>query len=152
LVNNPELEEAKFYLRPNGKRKGSRCILCYKLSFADRWITLKQQAVTYKGGKCERCGYDKCAAALHFHHRDPNKKDDLQWNSYRNRPLDAAKKQELDGCDLLCANCHAEVHWELDVKDRIEKYGEHRVMGSLSTLISETQPQLDDQHARGQLL
>ena len=27
--------------------------------------------VDYKGGKCERCGYDKNISALEFHHLDP---------------------------------------------------------------------------------
>jgi len=27
-------------------------------------------AVEYKGGKCEVCGYDRCADALEFHHND----------------------------------------------------------------------------------
>ena len=30
---------------------------------------LKQQAVKYLGGKCICCGYNKCIAALEFHHK-----------------------------------------------------------------------------------
>ena len=36
---------------------------------------LKKKLVEYKGGKCEICGYDKCIAALDFHHLNPNEKD-----------------------------------------------------------------------------
>lgn len=70
---------------------------------------IKKWAVEYKGGKCERCGYDKCIAALDFHHRNPNEKDfaisdkniKLNWEDI---------KKELDKCELLCSNCHREEH------------------------------------------
>lgn len=70
---------------------------------------LKRQAVQYKGGKCTRCGYNKCLAALHFHHRDRStKKFHL---SITQKTSFASVKDELDKCDLLCANCHAEVEF-----------------------------------------
>lgn len=36
---------------------------------------LKKDAIEYKGGKCQICGYDKCDSALEFHHLDPSQKD-----------------------------------------------------------------------------
>ncbi len=77
-----------------------------------RRIKLRLMAREYKGGKCERCGYDKCARALSFHHLDPAKKEfgiaakgfTRSWESIR---------REIDKCILLCANCHMEVHEEL---------------------------------------
>lgn len=76
---------------------------------------IKERAVAYKGGKCQRCGYNKCLAAFDFHHRDPEAKDlslgsrVLRWETIR---------RELDKCDLLCATCHREVHDELEEKKR----------------------------------
>lgn len=70
----------------------------------------KLLAIEYKGGKCVNCGYDKCPAAMDFHHNDPAEKDH-QWRTLRTMSLDKIKK-ELDKCTLLCKNCHAEVHWE----------------------------------------
>ena len=35
----------------------------------------KLKLVEYKGGECERCGYNKCIDSLEFHHIDPNEKD-----------------------------------------------------------------------------
>lgn len=36
---------------------------------------MKKRAVELKGGKCERCGYDKCLDALEFHHINPEEKE-----------------------------------------------------------------------------
>lgn len=69
---------------------------------------IKKKCVEYKGGKCERCGYDKCIGALDFHHLDPSQKDfGISTNI---KSFDLIKK-ELDKCILLCANCHREEHY-----------------------------------------
>ncbi len=70
----------------------------------------KLQAIEYKGGKCEHCGYDKCAAAMDFHHLDPDQKD-FSLSQYRTRSFEDIKP-ELDKCILLCSNCHRELHAE----------------------------------------
>lgn len=69
----------------------------------------KQSYVDYKGGKCEKCGYSKCIAALDFHHEDPTKKE-MAISVFRWKPLDKVKS-ELDKCKLLCSNCHRELHY-----------------------------------------
>ena len=67
----------------------------------------KELLVEYKGGCCERCGYNKCIAALEFHHLDPSTKEfGLTGNTYG---LERQKK-EADKCILVCANCHREIH------------------------------------------
>jgi len=75
--------------------------------------TLKQKMVYYKGGKCSKCGYNKCIASLDFHHRDPSTKlfgiaDGIARKSPSNHETLYA---ELDKCDLLCRNCHQEIHY-----------------------------------------
>ena len=72
---------------------------------------LKVKAVAYLGGSCIRCGYNKCIDALEFHHRDPSVKDFQIAGGGNYRSLENLKA-ELDKCDLLCANCHREVHSE----------------------------------------
>lgn len=72
---------------------------------------LKKMLIEYKGGKCQRCGYDTCMRALEFHHLDPSKKD-FGISKQLNRNVQDLKN-EVDKCILLCANCHAEVHQEL---------------------------------------
>lgn len=93
------------------KKKGHGLTFCNSC-FANRKRTEnKQRCLEYRGGKCQRCGYSKCLDALGFHHLDPNKKEftlagrmSLAWERL---------KKELDKCDLLCSNCHFEVHEEL---------------------------------------
>lgn len=74
----------------------------------------KMFAINFYGGKCIKCGYDKCIYALEFHHRDKSTKEAnptyiiMRWWWEK-------VKEELDKCDLLCANCHREADFkELD--------------------------------------
>jgi 5-methylcytosine-specific restriction endonuclease McrA len=72
---------------------------------------IRADAVHYKGGRCQICGYNKCIQALEFHHLAPNKKDFGVSASGYTRSW-AKVKEELDKCLMLCANCHREVHAE----------------------------------------
>ena len=75
---------------------------------------VKRELLNYKGSVCISCGYDEYDGALHFHHRDPEEKD----FQFANRPLSEdgftmdRMRKEADKCDVLCANCHAEVHYK----------------------------------------
>ena len=66
-------------------------------------------AITYKGGKCQCCGYNRCLGALEFHHIDPSSKDFGISSKGYTRSWDKVKS-ELDKCVLVCANCHREIH------------------------------------------
>lgn len=80
----------------------------------------KQRLIAYKGGKCEICGYDKdCPSSFHFHHKNPSEKSFGIGSKGITRKLEVLK-QEVDKCQLLCANCHAEVHEILYSKQRAE--------------------------------
>jgi DNA-binding CsgD family transcriptional regulator len=78
-------------------------------SVKNRIQKLKQMAVEYLGGKCMKCGYNKCIWVLEFHHRNPKEKE-FAIGKYFSRSWEKLKK-ELDKCDLLCANCHREKHF-----------------------------------------
>ena len=68
-----------------------------------------------RGGKCIRCGYDKCIKALEFHHIDPSQKDFTISNDHF-KLLEAI--EESKKCILICSNCHKELHDNLwDIKD-----------------------------------
>ena len=85
------------------------CKKCRALLATERLRSIKKQALAYKGGKCEICGYDKCQAALDFHHKQPSEKDP-RWKIMRSWTF-AKLKNELDKCMLVCKNCHAEIHY-----------------------------------------
>lgn len=72
----------------------------------------KERAVEYKGGKCEKCGYEKCTSALEFHHLEPKEKD-FSPSQNMNMAWDKIKV-EIDKCILVCSNCHREIHEELN--------------------------------------
>jgi hypothetical protein len=75
-----------------------------------RGLRRKLRLIKRKGGACSRCGYSANIAALQFHHRDASRKAfqlDLRSLSNRRWQIIAG---EATKCDLLCANCHAEVH------------------------------------------
>lgn len=57
---------------------------------------------------CERCGYNSSRNALQWHHKDPSEKE-FGISSRRGLPLDKLR-EETAKCELLCANCHVEVH------------------------------------------
>jgi len=66
-------------------------------------------AIEYRGGRCERGGYNKCIEALEFHHVDSNGKNFSISDKGYTRSWKRVQK-ELDKCILLCANCHREIH------------------------------------------
>jgi hypothetical protein len=68
----------------------------------------KKYLIEYKGGECCICGYNKCHAALVFHHLDPEKKS-FGLGDRGQAPLKEVLK-EADKTILLCNNCHSEVH------------------------------------------
>ena len=76
-----------------------------------------------RGGRCEKCGYDKCIKALEFHHLDPFKKDFTISNAHF-RLKDAV--EESKKCILLCANCHRELHDNLWNIEELNKNIEER--------------------------
>lgn len=77
---------------------------------AKRRKMLRQKAVDYKGGKCSKCGYDKCIDALEFHHE---KEKSFGISESGNTRSWERVKQELGNCVLVCSNCHREIHSQL---------------------------------------
>lgn len=55
------------------------------------------------------CGYNKCLAALEFHH--PNSDKDFGLSQKGITRSWEKVKLELDKCELVCCNCHKEIHW-----------------------------------------
>ena len=86
-----------------------------KAAVAKRRRKVRLMAIEYGGGKCQICGYKKCNRALSFHHKDPNQKDFGLSTSSITRSWEKTKA-ELDKCILVCANCHMEIHEQIELK------------------------------------
>jgi predicted HNH restriction endonuclease len=106
-----EKDPNKFY----GKMK-SQCYRCFGIQQEKYRLSVRDEALTYKGGKCEYCGYNKYRGSLEFHHKDPTQKDPRGLRKFKREKLFA----ELDKCVLLCANCHREEHAKLRMEEQID--------------------------------
>ena len=92
------------YKRHTGCTK-DRCATCLNKS---RHVLRKLRCVEYLGGKCVVCGYNRCPAAMAFHHRNPElKKFHIGGSECRSW---SSVKAELNKCVLFCTRCHAEGH------------------------------------------
>jgi DNA-binding transcriptional ArsR family regulator len=88
-----------------------RCMRCRSEAVMRRRRRVKEILVEEAGGKCRICGYDRCMAALQFHHLDPSEKEFVLSLRGVTRSI-GALREEASKCVLLCANCHAEVEAE----------------------------------------
>ena len=84
-----------------------------KAATKERQRRNKKALIEYKGGKCSACGYDKCQQALDFHHTGEKS---FTIGNRKSAPIDILKK-EADKCILLCRNCHAELHAEINTRN-----------------------------------
>lgn len=89
----------------------------YKSSSQTSYKSQKSRGATRKiffvnqlGGKCKMCGYNKNYSALAFHHRNPSEKEfNIDIRKFSNLSIEKLQI-EIDKCDLLCHNCHNELH------------------------------------------
>ncbi len=89
---------ANYYTRYKANKKWARKVPHYR----------KQSLLTALGwaAECSRCGYSKCLAALEFHHKPGVHKIGEVMSLY---PQEKRKEEALK-CELICANCHRELH------------------------------------------
>ena len=85
---------------------------------------LKYKLILARGGKCENCGYDKNISALQFHHINPSEKSFTLDARTIERKSDEEVIEEFNKCKLLCANCHAELHYPELIMDNYRKFKE----------------------------
>jgi hypothetical protein len=84
-----------------------------------------------KGTLCELCGYDKCNSSLVFHHVNPDEKEFRLAEIKIKFDTNVEKiMNELNKCQLLCQNCHQEIHID---RNRFEKFKEEIYKKSKST-------------------
>lgn len=71
---------------------------------------IKRILIHMSGGCCQKCGYNKNIRCLVFHHRDFSKKNiELHVYSIANNEINSVI-EEHSKCDLLCHNCHYDLH------------------------------------------
>lgn len=88
--------------------KYSYCKQCFSLAICKRYNAKKAAAVKFLGDRCSKCLKSYPHQVYHFHHRDPKTKK-FEWVKLRNRSI-LSLVQELNKCDLVCANCHVLEH------------------------------------------
>jgi hypothetical protein len=104
-----------FVVRANGTGNTSRvryrCVKC-ELDVVDaRRRNRREDAYASRGYQCRKCKSVLPSAVLEWHHREPDDKVanvNTLLNSSHDRFWAEVKK-----CDLLCANCHAEVEEQI---------------------------------------
>src|ERR1035437_745691 len=81
------------------------------------YIAKKIKAINYLGGVCKKCGDDNIHHLCFHHISDKNFEigdlKGIRWSKI---------KEEIDKCELLCQNCHAESHYN----ENTENTNEHR--------------------------
>lgn len=116
------LESVKRYQAKNRELVRKRWRDYYYKKY-NNWVNfLKELGYT----KCSKCGYDKCFAALDFHHdrNRRNGKKDLTISQIISGAFTEERKklllEELKDCIILCANCHRELHYKEKHENRRE--------------------------------
>lgn len=84
------LAKKKYAEDPDGKRAIGRKVV-----------------VDAKSSGCQLCGYNKCLAALDFHHVGGEKSFIL--SKCRGKSVEDIQL-EISKCVIVCANCHREIH------------------------------------------
>jgi len=100
------------FYKCNGRKNQfwTYCKECERIRKKQQLINFKHQCLNYKNQfSCSVCGYDKNVTALDFHHVNSNDKD-FTISSVRKLLIDDSIKKELDKCQVLCSNCHREIH------------------------------------------
>ena len=92
----------------------------YTIDAEKQWIRLKLRWYSLlhaNGGRCIKCG-ESNFSCLEFHHRDPNVKDDQISNLIMGNGGWDKAKSEATKCDILCRNCHYELHYKQTISNR----------------------------------
>jgi hypothetical protein len=96
--------------REHNDERRKRCNSC---NTKIRRIRTKLRAIEYLGGKCTYCDGVFHLASFEFHHKDPSGKD-FNVGNVANKSWESIVS-EIDKCELVCSNCHREIHSNYNV-------------------------------------
>lgn len=85
-----------------------RAIRKIEISYKFRKKRLDELSIYKSKIGCYKCGYNKCAASLDFHHKNKGEKEHRVWSP---------RGKEFKKCVLLCANCHREEHHKKKIQE-----------------------------------
>ena len=89
------------------------CVPCYSISKKPRKQRIKEEYIEWKKTlKCSRCENNDYRV-LEFHHRNPLEKEFTIANMADRGYSKEKMNDEISKCDVLCANCHRIVHYEI---------------------------------------
>ena len=102
------------------------CKVCRKAYSATRFQKKKKKYAKWKRerkarlvelirslrDRCVRCD-ESHQACLVFHHRNPAQKEFTIAYAAAQGWSEQKIREEIDKCDVLCANCHRKEHWRL---------------------------------------
>lgn len=106
------IKKNRRYYQTHRKQQIQTAYKLYK-RYVKLWIPIIKES--YGELACSKCGYSKNFSAIEFHHRNPEEKETIIGHLMRRTPNNPKNvetmKKELSKCDLLCRNCHAEIHY-----------------------------------------
>jgi len=70
----------------------------------------RKKLIELHGSSCHDCQREYPAHIYEFHHRDPKQKRFTLGGKELNRRWESVMS-EVSKCDMLCANCHKERHY-----------------------------------------
>ena len=91
--------------------KRAECKECHNKQVKERYAKNKEIINDLKADQCcAKCGYNKCIAALDYHHINETTKLDTVARLSTHSNIETAIK-ETKKCIIFCANCHREYHY-----------------------------------------
>jgi hypothetical protein len=112
-----------------------------KSNLRDKATINKQLCLEFKGHfRCSICGYDRCSWALEFHHNDEKTQGitkyiiNYKWNNVGD--LQQWVIEELNKCNVYCANCHKEKHFD---SARFDEFS-NEIMQKIHNMVEKNPP------------
>jgi len=98
--------------------------------YQDRIRKLESMGVSFKDLKCSKCNYrGKNFSSLHFHHMETQNKKFAISDAFNNIINVSVQEiiNELSKCKILCGNCHAKEHVDIDKFNYLKPHIYHKV-------------------------